>query len=105
MTISGLSIMYTKTSAIAIFVTAASIAIAGLSIATPTLADKPDKTGLDKADQNVHEKTPGKFAGDQDVRFHEGTCQGGHQVDIPQGCDNPLITDPGDSDNHRQDNR
>ncbi len=36
-------------------------------------------------------------------KFHEGTCQGGHPVDIPEGCDNDLITDPGESDNKRQD--
>jgi hypothetical protein len=38
-----------------------------------------------------------------DIRYHEGTCQGGHPVGIPDGCDNDLITDPGNSDNHRQD--
>jgi hypothetical protein len=87
---------------LAIFLIATSIAVATTSAATQASAEKPDKTGLDKADENVHE-TPGGFAGDQDIRFHEGTCQGGHQVDIPSGCDNDLITDPGNSDDHRQD--
>lgn len=93
--------MNTKTY-LAIFLIAASVAIATTSIATPALADR-GSNGLDKADKNVHENTPGGFAGDQDIRFHEGTCQGGHPVDIPGGCDNPLITDPGNSDNHRKD--
>jgi len=87
---------------LAIFIIAASIAVATTSLAPQASADKPDKTGLDKADENVHD-TPGGFAGDQDIRFHEGTCQGGHQVDIPEGCDNDLISDPGNSDDHRQD--
>ena len=38
---------------------------------------------------------------DQDVRFHEGTCQGGR--DHP-ACDFDIITEPGNSDDHRQDN-
>jgi hypothetical protein len=89
---------------LAIFIIAASIAIGTASIANPALADKSSgQNGLDKADENVHENTPGGFAGDQDIRFHEGTCQGGHPVDIPEGCDNPLITDPGNSDDHRKD--
>jgi hypothetical protein len=41
--------------------------------------------GLDKSDQNVYDNTPGGFAGDQDIRYHEGTCQGGHPVKIPDG--------------------
>jgi hypothetical protein len=88
---------------LAIFLIAASIAIGTVSSAVPALADKSSgSNGLDKADENVHE-TPGGFAGDQDIRFHEGTCQGGHPVDIPDGCDNDLITDPGNSDDHRKD--
>jgi hypothetical protein len=88
---------------LAIFLIATSIAIGTTtSIATQASAEKPDKTGLDKADEKVHE-TPGGFAGKQDLKFHEGTCQGGHEVDIPEGCNNDLITDPGNSDDHRQD--
>ena len=40
------------------------------------------------------------------VRFHEGLCQGGHSttvLDSIGGCDNPIITDPGNSDENRQD--
>jgi hypothetical protein len=85
---------------------AAMLGIGLISMVTPVvLADKESgDNGLDKADQNVHENTPGEFAGDQDIRFHEGTCQGGHEVDIPEGCDNDLITDPGNSDDNRNDN-
>lgn len=36
-------------------------------------------SGFDRADCNVHENTPGEIGGDQDVRFHEGTCQGGRE--------------------------
>lgn len=91
--------MHTK-NALAILVIAASMVIATASIMTPISADKSSASnGLDKADENVHDKTPGEFAGDQDIRYHEGTCQGGHPVDIPEGCDNDLITDPGESEN------
>ena len=57
--------------------------------------------GFDRADCNAHENTPGEFGGDQDIRFHEGTCQGGR--DHP-ACDFDIITEPGNSDDHRQDN-
>jgi hypothetical protein len=88
---------------LAIFLIAASIAIGTTSsIATPALADKSSgDNGLDKADQKIHDNTG--FASPQDIRHHEGTCQGGHEVHIPEGCDNALITDPGNSDDHRQD--
>jgi hypothetical protein len=86
---------------LAIFLIATSIAVATTSIATMASADKSSASnGLDEADENVHEKTPEGFAGDQDIRFHEGTCQGGHPVDIPEGCGNDLITGPGESENH-----
>jgi hypothetical protein len=52
------------------------------------------------ADENVHENTPGEFGGDQDVRYHEGTCQGGSDS---AACDFDIITDPGNSDDNRQD--
>jgi hypothetical protein len=64
----------------------------------PAYADPNNPT----ADANVHENTPGGFAGDQDVRYHEGTCQGGS---THPACGLPIITDPGNSDTHRQDNR
>jgi hypothetical protein len=86
---------------LAIFLIATAIAVATTSISTQASADKPDITGLDKADQNIHDNTG--FASPQDIRHHEGTCQGGHEVNIPNGCNNDLITDPGNSDDHRQD--
>jgi hypothetical protein len=52
------------------------------------------------ADENVHENTPGGFGGDQDVRYHEGTCQGGSDS---AACDFDIITEPGNSDDNRQD--
>jgi hypothetical protein len=54
----------------------------------------PARQGLDRADQNIHENTdstPGDLSS-QDVRFHEGICQGGHsttvldQITGGQGC-------------------
>jgi hypothetical protein len=105
--------MHVKTSAIAIFIIAASMvfATAALSIVTPVLAVKdpdPARGGLDKADKNVHDNTPGGITGEQDKVFHEGLCQGGHSttvVDEHGGCDGAELglTDPGNSDDHRQD--
>ncbi len=92
---------------LAIFLIATSIAIgATTSLATQASADKPDKTGLEKADEKVHENTGStpENPSDQDVRFHEGTCQGGHTTDVLEsigGCG--ALTDPGNSDDHRQD--
>ena len=94
--------MFTKRSAIAIFVIAASISIGTTtSIANPAFAAKSsgDEHGLDTADQKIHDNGPG-FGSQGDIRHHEGTCQGGHTVDIPDGCNNDLITGPGDSENH-----
>jgi hypothetical protein len=83
---------------LAMFLIAASIGMATTSLPIPISADKDDASnGLNEADEKVHDKTG--FAEDQDIRFHEGTCQGGHPVDIPDGCDNSLITDPGESEN------
>lgn len=87
----------------AIFLIATSIAVVTTSVGTPAFADKARK-GLDKADENVHEHLGTGTEGD--VRFHEGLCQGGHSttvLDSINGCDNPIITDPGKSDDHRQD--
>jgi len=86
---------------LAISIVAASFAIAMVPIAVPVSADKSSgDNGLNKADENIHDNTG--FASPQDIHHHEGTCQGGHEVHIPEGCDNSLITDPGNSDNHRQ---
>jgi hypothetical protein len=35
--------------------------------------------------------------------LHEGTCQGSHPVDTSEGCNNPLITDPDNSDTNKKD--
>jgi hypothetical protein len=92
---------------LAIFLIATSIAITTTSLTTQASADKSNaREGLDKADENVHENVPGGLAGDIDKKFHEGLCRGDHSttvLDSIGGCDNPIITDPGESDNHRQD--
>jgi hypothetical protein len=89
-----------KTIAIFVILSAIVTAIVAVSTSTAALADKPSKTGLERADDNVHE-----HAIQNDVKFHEGTCQGGHSTTAlgPSGCDNPILSDPGNSDRHRQD--
>ena len=78
--------------------------IISLVVAQPKKDNAQD--GLNKADDNVHENAP-----QNDVTFHEGLCQGGHSTDVldqitdGEGCNaNPPITDPGNSDENRQDN-
>jgi hypothetical protein len=89
---------------LAIFLIATSIAIGTTtSMATTAFAGKSSgDNGLDKADVNIHENTPGEFGGQQDIAHHDGTCQGGHEVHIQDGCNNDLISDPGNSDDHRK---
>ena len=84
----------------AIFLIATSIAIGTTtSIASPVLANKDNADkGLETADDNVHD-----HALQNDKTFHEGLCQGGHTTDALGTCDNPIISDPGNSDDHRQD--
>jgi hypothetical protein len=90
---------------LAIFLIAASIAIGTTtSITTQASADKPDKTGLEKADENIHEHFgPGT---DKDIKWHEGICQGGHSTEALDeatgglGC--AALGDPGNSDDHRK---
>ena len=81
---------------LAIFLIAASIAIGTISsIATQAFAaDDPARKGLDKADDNIHkntDSTPNDLS-KQDLRFHEGICQGGHSTTVVDdnfgGCDN-----------------
>ena len=71
-----------------------SIGIVGITT-TDAFAQDPARQGLDRADVNIHENTdstPGDLS-EQDVRFHEGTCQGGHSTTVldtlfpGQGCD------------------
>jgi len=81
--------MHTKC-ALAILVVAASLVIAMVPMAVPVSAEDHARGGLDKADKNVHDNTGG--LSDQDIRFHEGTCQGGHSTTVLDnllgGCDN-----------------
>jgi hypothetical protein len=63
--------------------------------------DREDK-GFERADCEVHENT-GPVS-DQDIRFHEGTCQGGHTSEALEGlggCE--ILTAPGNSDDNRND--
>jgi hypothetical protein len=62
-------------------------------------SEDPASKGLEEADDNVHENAP-----DQDIEFHEGTCQGGHTTEALEdlgGCD--ILSDPGNSDDNRND--
>jgi Zn-dependent alcohol dehydrogenase len=74
----------------------------GLMTATiqPAQAQKESaREGLDTADERVHDNT--EFGSDQDVRFHEGLCQGGHsttELDRLDGCNTSIITEPGKSE-------
>jgi hypothetical protein len=72
--------------------------IATVGTTTIAYADPNNPT----ADENVHENTPGGFGGDQDVRYHEGTCQGGSDH---AACDLDIVTDPGNSDDNRNDDK
>jgi hypothetical protein len=75
---------------------------AGSSSVIPALADKDNaQGGLNRADENIHENTdstPDDLS-EQDIRFHEGICQGGHSTDVldeitgDEGCD--ALGDPG----------
>ena len=73
------------------------------SIAATASADKSSgSNGLEKADKNVHDNT-GPVR-DQDIKFHEGLCQGGHTTEALEqlgGCD--ILIDLGNSDGNRQD--
>ncbi|HEX7274265.1 MAG TPA: hypothetical protein VF248_01495 [Nitrososphaeraceae archaeon] len=89
--------------AVAIFLIATSLAIGALSATNLVLADKSSgSNGLEKADDKVHENT-GPVS-DQDIKFHEGLCQGGHSteaLDNLGGCN--ILSDPGESDENRND--
>jgi hypothetical protein len=90
----------------AVLVISAGLVIGTTSMTNQVFADKSNaQDGLNRADENVHENAP-----QNDVTFHEGLCQGGHSTDVldeitdGEGCDaNPPITDPGNSDDNRQD--
>ena len=93
----------TLQNAVVIFLIATSFAIASVSATNLALADKSSgSNGLEKADDKVHENT-GPVS-DQDIKFHEGLCQGGHSteaLDNLGGCN--ILSDPGNSDNNRND--
>ena len=88
---------------------AIAMVVASSSLVMPASAGKDNaREGLDKADENVHDNT--ELASNQDVRFHEGLCQGGHStsvLDTLDGCegakDQGIIGEPGESDDNRQD--
>ena len=88
--------------AIAIFATLASIMIAITTVSVPASADKSSgSNGLEKADQNVHNNTPGGFGGQQDLNFHVGTCNGGHTtaaLNSIGGCS--ILPSPPDFHSH-----
>jgi hypothetical protein len=61
----------------------------GTGIGTGTVSaqrPEPDRArgGLDEADVNVHENTDSTPTdlSEQDIRFHEGLCQGGHSTTV-----------------------
>lgn len=96
-------------------ITAVLLTVAALTITTTTslpvaTAEKDNaQDGLNKADENVHENTDSEIGdlSEQDIRFHEGTCQGGHSTDVLDtitggGCPTEGF-DPGNSDENRQD--
>src|SRR5918996_5295340 len=84
---------------------------AGSSSVIPVSAGKDSASkGLERADENVHENTDSgntqETLSEQDVRFHQGTCQGGHETEavgelFENGCDD--IPPPGNSGDNRQD--
>ncbi len=89
-----------------IFAIVASMTIGTILAITPTFAAKSSgSNGLERADENVHENTGG--LSEQDFRFHEGICQGGHSTEALDevtkgvGCD--ALDPPGNSGDHRQD--
>ena len=79
------------------------------TIVTPVSASNEcqEKKGFERADCQTHENFG--LGSEQDVRFHEGTCQGGRTTEefeeaVPGGCENEdVISDPGNSDNNRKD--
>ena len=94
--------MNTK-NAFGILIIAATMVTAVVPMAISVSADKSSgSNGLEKADDKVHDNT-GPVS-DQDIKFHEGLCQGGHSteaLDNLGGCD--ILSDPGESDDNRND--
>jgi hypothetical protein len=96
----------------AVLLTAAALTITTtMSLPVASAQDKKENAqdGLNEADVNVHENTDSEIGdlSEQDIRFHEGTCQGGHSTDVLDtitggGCPTEGF-DPGNSDENRQD--
>ena len=86
---------------------------AGSSSEIPVTAQSSNKDnaqdGLNNADDNVHDNTgdpAGETGSDQDVRFHEGLCQGGHStsaLDCEDAKEQGIIGEPGESENRQDD--
>ena len=64
----------------------------GMTMTTAAFADSRE-TGESTADDQIH-NNPGapELKSDQDIRFHEGICQGGSSGGA---CDLPIIGEPG----------
>jgi hypothetical protein len=89
--------MLNKKTILSLFVGVATVLTIVATTSTTTYADKSSgSNGLEKADEKVHENTPGGFGGHQDIKFHTGTCQGGHStsdLDSIGGCS--ILSKPG----------
>jgi hypothetical protein len=72
------------------------------TMSIPALADKSSAShGLNTADVNIHNDTPGGFTGKQDLNFHVGTCNGGHSttaLDSIGGCS--ILPSPSEFHSH-----
>jgi hypothetical protein len=67
-----------STKIVPILAIVASMITAVTTMSIPVLADKSSaQNGINTADVNVHNHTPGGFTGKQDLNFHVGTCNGG----------------------------
>jgi hypothetical protein len=76
-----------------IVVAAVLVAMIGIVSTTTTAAFADRERGESTADDQIHNNPGAGFLGsDQDIRFHEGICQGGSSGDA---CDLPFIGEPG----------
>jgi hypothetical protein len=92
----------TKIGIVTVVVTITALVLLGTGTIAPAFSQQdPARGGLDRADVNIHENT-GSTPGDlsrQDIRFHQGICQGGHsttvldQITGGQGCN--ALAPPG----------
>jgi hypothetical protein len=81
----------------AILAIASGLVIGTTFMTIPVAAEDHARKGLNIADEKIHDNTV--LGSDQDFRFHEGICQGGHSTDVldqltgGQGCD--ALNSPG----------